>query len=126
MESNRRRSLRIRCGLPVVWKRGPKKIEAVIRDVNADGMFIETTATIPLNQMIELVVTLPSGPISVTAVTRLCGPTRHGHGIGVTIFVMEPRERYRWNAHYRDALETAVDRMPASVAALLKLATSRA
>ncbi len=111
--------MRVRCGLPILWKRGPTKVEAWIRDVNADGMFIETTATIPVNQVMELVVTLPTGPVSVTAVSRLCGSTRQGHGIGVTIFAMEPLERYRWNAHYRGALVTAVKSLPASVASLM-------
>ncbi len=90
-----------------MWKRGRHPVETRLRDLSADGMFLQTEAPFPVNQVMDLLIALPSGPVSVLAVSRLCGTTQHGTGIGASILAMEPLERARWIAHYRHALDQA-------------------
>ncbi len=104
MRSNRRRTARCECDLVVVWKRGGLNLRGHVRDVSADGLFVETNATIPLNHVMDVLVDLPSGPVSMLVVSRQCGRTARGQGIGASIFAIEPTERARWTAHYRSML----------------------
>jgi hypothetical protein len=104
MDSNRRRTRRVDCELPIIWKRGPKRLRAYVRDLNADGMFIEIDATIERNQLMDLEIDLPTGPVSVLAVSQRNG--EEAGGIGASIFLMDPDEQARWRSHYRTLLGT--------------------
>lgn len=86
------------------WKRGKALVAARVADISVNGMFFETDQAIAPGLVMDLVVDLPSGPISFLGVARQCGATRRGRGIGVSIFSMEPKDRARWNRHYGDAL----------------------
>jgi hypothetical protein len=118
MQANRRRTLRVHCELTASWKRGRKVIETRVRDVNADGLLLLTDDEYPVNQMMDLTITLPSGPVSVVAVSRLCGTTRHGRGIGVSILAMDQLDRAEWNRYYRTTLEDELGRLPETVSRL--------
>jgi hypothetical protein len=111
--------MRIRSDLPVVWKRGKRAIATRLRDMSADGMLLETDEEFPLQQCMDITVELPSGPVSMMVVSRLCGTTKQGHGIGVSILAMDQKERIRWTSHYRAALEKAVAKLPRTVSRLL-------
>src|SRR5262249_24771791 len=86
MLTNRRRSIRILADLPVRWKRGRQLVSARIVEINEDGLFFETAEHIAPSQLFEITIDLPSGPVSVSAVSRVCGPTKRGTGIGAQIF----------------------------------------
>ena len=86
------------------WKRGKNVIATRVADISVNGMFLETEHGIVSGQVMDLVVDLPSGPVSFLGVSRQCGDTKHGRGIGVSIFSMEPKDRARWNRHYGAAL----------------------
>ena len=103
MLRNRRRTLRIPGGCSVDWHRGRRNIAAQILNLNAHGMLLRTDETIAVNQMMDLIVHLPNGDVSVMAVSRYVGDTRWGHGIGVEIRVASAVDQVRWNAHYREA-----------------------
>jgi hypothetical protein len=118
MPANRRRTMRVHCELPATWKRGRRVVETTVRDVNADGLLVATEEDFPVNQMMDLTITLPSGPVSLLVVSRLCGNTRHGRGIGASILAMEPYDRVSWNRHYRSTLADELGRLPATVARL--------
>ena len=115
---NRRRTMRIRTDLPVVWKRGRRSIATRLRDMSADGMLLETDEDFPLQTCMDLTIELPTGPVTLMAVSRLCGTTKLGRGIGVSILAMDHRERSRWTAFYRAALKEAVGNLPPSVSRL--------
>lgn len=85
----------------MVWKRGRVTVRSVTRDTSTDGLFIATAEPIAMNQVMDLTVVLPSGPVSLLAVSRRRVRDDAGAGLGVTIFAMEPLERARWNAHCR-------------------------
>lgn len=118
----RRRTLRIACDLPAVWRRRPGDVEARVRDFNADGVFLATTETIPLNYVMDLCLTLPDGPLEVLAVARFVGRSRHGHGIGVAFHALAADDRKRWLAHYRAALVRMLDELPPDIARHLRSA----
>ena len=97
MTANRRRTARVACILTSRWKRGGKVIETHLEDVNADGMLISLVDPYPLNQVMDLVVELPTGPIAMLVVSR----SHHGGALGVSILAMDPEDRVRWTEYYR-------------------------
>lgn len=104
MVANRRRSVRVACDLPLHWKRRNEWLDTRVLDINANGLFFATAQTIPINQMFDVTVDLPTGGISIAAVSRICGSTVHGVGIGAMIFVIEPRDLAVWSSHYQGLL----------------------
>jgi hypothetical protein len=111
--------MRIRSDLPVVWRRGKRSIATRLRDLNADGMMVESDEEFPLYQCMDISVELPTGPVSMMVVSRTCGTTKQGRGIGVSILAMDHQERLRWTSYYRAALEKAVAKLPHTVSRLL-------
>jgi hypothetical protein len=83
--------------LPGRWKRGTKVVETHLEDANADGMKLAITTPFPVNQIMDLVIDLPTGPVAMLAVSR----EHHGGGLGVMIFAMSDADRTRWNTWYR-------------------------
>jgi hypothetical protein len=78
-------------------------VVASIRDVSVEGFFLLTPESVALNQMMNLVVTLPDGPIEFFGVSRYVGESKHGHGIGVSIHTMSNQEKTRWYSFHRAA-----------------------
>ena len=109
----RRRSTRAPCDVPVTWRRR-KPVVGSMRDVSADGLFLVTSESVALNQVMSLVVTLPDGPIEFFGVSRYVGESQHGHGIGVSIHTLSHQEQLRWRSFHRSATKT---RAPAPVSA---------
>lgn len=120
MSIDRRRSPRAPCDLPVEWKRGWKTVHGRARDLNADGFFLITPHTLELNFVMDVIVTLPDGPISLLGVARYVGPTRHGRGIGVQIHAITKEDRARWCAYHRAAVAEMLAHMPEPVAETLR------
>jgi len=112
MSSDRRRTLRVHCDLPVEWRRSGRTVTGRARDLNGDGLFIETDDEIELDHIVDLVVMLPTGPVSFIAVARYARTSRHGRGIGVSIHVMSNEDRARWSAYYRHALRRVLETVP--------------
>lgn len=98
MSGERRSSQRVSTSLHGYWKRGKKVIHVGVRDISATGMFYETDESIPAGHVMDLVVDLPSGPISFMGVARRLG----NRGIGIQIFSMEPKDRARWTRLYSE------------------------
>ncbi len=121
MEVDRRRSIRAPCSLPVEWQRDRRLVRATAKDLNRDGLFVEVPTVIFLNQVVELTVTLPTVAISFLAVSRFCGRTRQGHGVGFSVHVMAPEDRRIWDAHYEVELELMLRRLPDPVARMLRV-----
>lgn len=120
MMRNRRRTLRIPGGCSAEWHRGYRHIAAHVVNVNAHGMLLRTDETVPLNQMMDLVVHLPDGDVSVMGVSRFVGTTRWGHGIGVEIKVASPDDQHRWNRFYQQTSEQRLAELPPHLAKLFK------
>ncbi len=120
MNADRRRSPRVPCVLPVTWKRGGTSHQLRVLDLNADGVFIETTQPIELNYLMDLVLTLPDGDLPFLAVARFLGASRHGKGIGVAIHVMTPEDRKRWHAFHCGLVQRMIDAMPPGIAQHLR------
>lgn len=115
MNLDRRRSLRIPVDLTVQWRRGWRHAVSKVHDINANGLFLMTDEVVPVNQLMELIVALPRGPLSFLAVSRFCGKAKWGNGIGVEIHVIAPAERDEWLRFYRERLARAVRSLPAGV-----------
>lgn len=125
MSLDRRRTPRVPCDLPAVWRRGWRRDELRVRDLNADGMYLATDAKVALNYLMDLVIELPDGPLEVLVVARFQGRSRHGPGIGVAIHAIDPDDRKRWHAYHRRLLEQLVDRLPAGIGQHLRPPGSR-
>ena len=93
---------------------------ARVRDLTCDGLFLGLPAVVPLGQIMDLVVALPTGPVELLGVSRFCGRTRMGRGIGIAIHAIAPDHRARWDAHYQVALEEMLRRMPDPVQRILR------
>lgn len=120
MSADRRRTPRAPCDLPVEWRRGWKTVFGRARDLNADGFFLITPHTLALNFVMDLIVTLPDGPLAMLGVARYVGPTRHGRGIGVAIHAITKEDRARWHAYHRAALAEMLTQLPEPVARYLR------
>jgi len=100
---NRRRTPRILGTIPVTWRRGARVITTRTINVNAHGMLLQTSETIPVNQLMDLAAELPTGPVSFMAVSRFVGETQWGHVIGVSIHVASANDQAAWLRFYREA-----------------------
>ena len=89
-----------------------------MRDVSAEGLFLLTPESVPLNQVMNLVVSLPDGLIEFFGVSRYVGLSEHGYGIGVSIHTMSNQEKSRWYSFHRAAVAT-----PATVLRRARAAT---
>ena len=74
-----------------------------MRDINADGFFLLTPETVAQNQVMNLVVMLPDGPIDFFGVSRYVGVSVHGHGVGVSLHTLSPHEHTRWRRFHSAA-----------------------
>jgi hypothetical protein len=101
MAMNRRRSVRIPWRCSAEWHRGKRHIATEVVNINAHGMLLRTEELIPLNQLMDVLVHLPTGDVSVMVVSRFVGPTRWGHAIGVEIHVASAIDQTRWTSFYR-------------------------
>jgi hypothetical protein len=117
---DRRRHARVACDLPVEWRRGWRVVLAHAKDIDVDGFFLATTHTVPLDTTMDLVVTLPTGPVAVVGVARYVGATRHGRGVGVAVLAITEEDREAWLAYYRGELDAVIGTKPASVARHLR------
>lgn len=120
MSADRRRTPRAPCDLPVEWKRGWKTVYGRAKDLNADGLFLLTPHTVELNFIMDVIVTLPDGPVPILGVARYIGPTRHGRGIGIAIHSITKDDRARWHAYHLAAVTVLVNAMPEPVARYLR------
>jgi hypothetical protein len=125
MSIDRRRTPRAPCDLPVEWRRGWKTVMGRARDLNADGFFLITPHTLELNFVMDVIVTLPDGPVPLLGVARYVGPTRHGRGIGVQIHAIAKEDRARWHAYHRAAVAEMLTQLPEPVARYLRARTVR-
>lgn len=87
----------MRCLLTGQWKRGNRVVVTHLEELNADGMRIAMADPFPVNQIMDLVVDLPDGPVAMLGVSR----EHHAGGLGIAIFAMAERDRLRWNEFYR-------------------------
>jgi hypothetical protein len=101
---SKRRSERVPCCMTVRWLRAHNPVEMMAKDANQHGMFLSTHLTIQPNSLMQLEVKLPSGPITVFAVSRFIGQTGSGFGIGIELFLLDEPARKAWNANYRALL----------------------
>ena len=74
-----------------------------MREVTGDGFFLLTPEVVALNQVMNLAVMLPDGPIEFFGVSRFVGTSHHGRGIGVSIHTMTREEKNRWHKFHRAA-----------------------
>lgn len=111
MVFNPRRSPRVECVLPVYWSRWKVRQEGETRRCNVHGVFIHTPHDAPIGFMMDLVIVMPWGELTCTAVPRFAGVTPHGRGLGIEFHVMDRGDRDRWTAHYRRVL---AEREPAT------------
>jgi hypothetical protein len=102
-----RRSARVNAPVPVPvrWLRSGMPVTALGTEINAHGLFLCTTQTIAVGYVMQLELALPGGAIRMMVVSRFCGETAQGRGIGVEIFSIAPTDRMRWVAHYGRLLE---------------------
>lgn len=112
MTVDRRRTHRLACDLPVEWRRGWLTVAARIRDFDPEGLFVETSHSVPPGQTMDLVVALPDGELRITGVARYVGTNRHGRGVGVAILAITTEDLARWRACY----ERAAAALPAPAA----------
>ena len=102
MNALRRRTPRVPSEAQVVWRRRGRSLSARIGNLNANGLFVVTDETIPLNQVMDLIIALPQGSTSFFAASRFVGASQVGAGIGCTIAIAAPEDQARWVAHYRE------------------------
>lgn len=90
-----RRSARIPVskGVWVAWQKpkGSRNVSRV-RDVSAGGVFISTTADVPVGTKLELLFALPEGETRVSGIVRYADPAK---GIGVEFTDMGAGDRAR-------------------------------
>jgi hypothetical protein len=90
-----RRSARIQVtkGVWVAWQKpkGSRNVSRV-RDVSAGGVFISTTAAVPVGTTLEMLFALPEGETRVTGVVRYSDPAK---GFGVEFTDMGAGDRAR-------------------------------
>jgi hypothetical protein len=97
-----RRSARVSTTLVTRWHRRSGDVIGVVRDINADGLFLCTEVTAEQGALIQLVIELPEQPpLAVLGIARFVGRTHLGVGIGVELFTLSNLGRQPWVAYYR-------------------------
>jgi hypothetical protein len=101
-----RRSKRVSTYIAVKWCRKGSEVLGRATDLNADGMFFETSETVAPGALMELRLSLPDRELAVFATAVFVGVTASGRGIGVELYMMSSLNRLAWLAYYQ-ALEGA-------------------
>jgi hypothetical protein len=116
MSEERRLSPRVPCDLPVDWRRGLRTLRCRARDLNVNGLFVATEVPVPVGYAMDLCVHFPTGPLEILGVARYVGRTRHGHGIGVQVHVIDKKDSERWLVYYRSLRRDLLEAIPEEIA----------
>jgi PilZ domain-containing protein len=100
-----RRSRRIATYIDVKWCRKGGDVEAKGTDINADGMFMETSEDVEPGTLMELRIQLPDRQLAVFATAIFVGRTAAGRGIGLEFYMMSSHTRLAWLTHYHLLLD---------------------
>jgi hypothetical protein len=116
MDSDRRRTPRVPCDLPVEWRRAGRTLRSRARDLNEHGLFIATEIPGDRHHVMDGVVMMPDGPVEILGGARVGGATRYGHGIGIAIHAISNADRKRWELFYNSARHQMLSSMRPEVA----------
>jgi hypothetical protein len=116
MHSDRRRTPRVPCDLPVEWRRAGRVLRCRARDLNEHGFFVSTEIPVDLHHVMDVMVMMPDGPLEVLGVARFVGATRYGHGIGIAMHAISSADRKRWELFYNAARHQMLSGLPPEVA----------
>jgi hypothetical protein len=116
MSAERRLSPRVPCDLLVEWRRGVRTLKCRARDLNVNGLFLATEVPVDVGYAMDLCVHFPTGVLDILGVARFVGLTRHGHGIGVQVHVIDKKDSERWLVYYRSLRRDLLELMPAEIA----------
>jgi hypothetical protein len=97
---NSRRSKRIFIERRVRWIKRSGYAESVTGDINAQGMFIQTTEAPTIGTLHRVEVDLPDGPLALLVVVKFVGCGVSGSGVGVEIHASDAEAQQRWVDHY--------------------------
>jgi len=94
--AERRRSSRVIGDLQGSWRRGRKTVTVRALDVSLHGLLLATEEWIGVNQVMDIELLLPDGPVSLLVTSRSVG----GGAIGVAIMIATELDQRRWVSHY--------------------------
>lgn len=93
-----RRSQRYPQKLPVEILLGRKSEHASTVDVSRHGLFLNTQTELNERQLLQLVIALPTGPLSATAVVSH-KKSRPTPGVGLQLFALSSASKSRWDEY---------------------------
>jgi len=100
-----RRSKRVSSYIDVRWHRRDGGVDCKGTDINADGMFLQTSEDVEPGTLMELRIQLPDRQLAVFATAIFVGRTAAGRGIGVEFYMMSSHTRLSWLSHYHWLLD---------------------
>ena len=92
----RRRTSRIALQLTARWLRPGRALPITVADMNAHGLFLADQRDMPLGELQQIEVDLPTGPVRLLVVPRYNVGTEWAGGVGVEIFAASPLDRNLW------------------------------
>jgi hypothetical protein len=104
-----RRSKRVASYIDVKWHRKGGDVDAKGTDINADGMFLQTSEDVEPGTLMELRIQLPDRELAVFATAVFVGRTSAGRGIGLEFYMMSSHTRLAWLTHYHMLLDLEAD-----------------
>ncbi|MFQ5525801.1 MAG: PilZ domain-containing protein [Thermoanaerobaculia bacterium] len=98
MKDERRRSVRIKKALEIIYSSSSPPIHARLEDLSETGMFVETSHPLEQGAMIEFTLVLPDENMStpVKGKGEVSWTDQVGAGVRFTSISDEDRERIKW------------------------------
>ncbi|MCA1664885.1 MAG: PilZ domain-containing protein [Myxococcales bacterium] len=95
LTKEQRSSERVLAQVPARWLRRTGAANVVTADVCARGLFLCTTDTARIGELLKIELALPDGPLTMMVVVRNCGVRGGRTGLGVEVYQLE-EDRARW------------------------------
>ncbi len=98
MQDERRRAVRVKKALEIVYSSASPPIEARLDDLSETGMFVETSHPLEVGAPVEFTLALPDGTETPVKGKGEVAWTDHAVGVGIrfTEISAEDRERIKW------------------------------
>jgi hypothetical protein len=111
-----RRSKRLSAYITVTWQRrdgaGEFSVDAQATDLNADGLFLQTSEIVERGARLQLRLHLPDHQLALLGTAVFVGNTASGQGIGVEFYMMSSHTRLSWLRYYHGLLDADLGATP--------------
>ena len=97
MRGERRQGERVPVDLAAAWRRAHHDVPCRVLEIGLHGLCVTIDRPVEPNQLMDLHVSLPGGPVRFLVTSRFV----RDHVAGVAIFAASPEDEARWVSYFQ-------------------------